>query len=255
VGVYFAKEQQMNGLIRWLAAIVVLVAVGGAAQAASDDIEFSGNVTLATDYRFRGISQLDNSPAIQGGFDLETDMGIYVGAWASNIGFGGGGSQIEIDGYIGYAAEIDDVLSYDVGFMYYGYPQDNSDPNLDYYEIYASLSFFDATVGINVSPDYFAETDTFVYLYGDYGHSFFSDRLNVSAHVGWNQFEDDSFNAFFGSTSDDDGYLDWSLTLSTEAYGVEWALAYVDTNVSESDCFGGTDLCEETAVLSMSKSL
>ena len=246
----------MTGLIISLAAaLAVLLGMSGIAHAA-DDIEFSGNVTLATDYRFRGISQLDNSPAIQGGFDLETDMGIYVGTWASNIGFGGGGSQIEIDGYIGYAGEINDDLSYDVGFLYYGYPQDNSDPDLDYYEVYGSLAFFDATVGLNVSPDYFAETGTFIYVYGDYGRSFFSDRLNVSAHVGWNQFEDkDDFNSFFGSATNDDGYLDWSLTLSTEAYGIEWALAYIDTNVSESDCFGSTDLCEETAVLSMSKSL
>ena len=243
----------MNGLIRMLAAIVVLSGVSAIAQAAADDLEFSGNVTLATDYRFRGVSQLDNSPAIQGGFDLETEMGIYVGTWASNIGFGGGGSQIEIDGYIGYTNSVSDDLDYDVGFLYYGYPQDNSDPDLDYYEIYGSLSFFGAKVGINVSPDYFAETNTFFYMYGDYGRSFFSDRLNVSAHVGWNQFEDeDSFNSFFGSTGSDEGYLDWSLTLSTEAYGVEWALAYIDTSVG-SDCSDG--LCNSTAVLSMSKSL
>jgi uncharacterized protein (TIGR02001 family) len=180
-------------------------------------------------------------------------VGVYVGAWASNIGFAGGGSQIEIDGYLGFAGEINDDLDYDVGFIYYGYPKDNSDTDLDYYEVYGSLSFFDATVGVAVSPDYFASTNTFVYIYADYGRAIFKDRLNVAVHAGWNQFEDrDDYNDFFGATSSDDGYLDWSLTLSTEAYGVEWALAYIDTNVG-SDCFDG--LCSSTAVLSMSKSL
>ena len=41
--------------------ILILLLGTGYASAA----EFSGNVTLATDYRFRGISQLDRSPALQ----------------------------------------------------------------------------------------------------------------------------------------------------------------------------------------------
>jgi uncharacterized protein (TIGR02001 family) len=237
------------------AAVVALLGMSGIPHAlAADDIAFSGNVTLATDYRFRGISQLDKSPAIQGGFDLETDVGIYVGTWASNIGFAGDGSQIEIDAYAGYAGDINDDLSYDAGFLYYAYPKDNSDPDLDYYEIYGSLSFFDATVGLNVSPDYFAETDTFFYLYGDYSRSLFKDRVTASAHIGWNKFEDkDSYSSFIGASSDDEGYVDWSITLSTEAYGLEWAIAYVDTSVDSSDCSDG--LCSATAVLSISKSL
>ena len=49
--------------------------------------EFSGNVTYATAYRFRGISQGDRSQASQGGFDIELDSGLYVGTWASNVTF------------------------------------------------------------------------------------------------------------------------------------------------------------------------
>lgn len=248
----------MNGFIRSLAAaFAVLIGVSGIAHAeeSGGGIELSGNVTLATDYRFRGISQLDNSPAIQGGFDLETDMGVYIGTWASNIGFGGGGSQIELDVYVGYGGDITDDVSYDVGFLYYGYPQDDLDPDADYYEVYASVSFLDATVGVNVSPDYFAETGTFVYVYGDYGITL-GDRINVSVHAGWNQFEDSgSYSSFFGVASGDEGYLDWSAAVSTEAVGVEWALAYVDTSISSGDCFGNISICDPTLVLSLSKSL
>lgn len=247
----------MNGFVRTLAAaLTALLGVSGmavAAEEAGKGVDLSGNVTIATDYRFRGVSQLDNSPAIQGGFDFSTDPGFYVGTWASNIGFAGDGSQIELDLYAGFSSEINDKVSYDVGYLYYWYPKDDSDPNLDYYEIYGSLSFHDATVGLNYSPDYFAETDNYYYLYGDYGLKAFDDRLGVDFHIGWNKFKNSKqYNAFFGSSSSDDGYADWSLKLSTEYANVEWALTYVDTSVSDNDC---KDLCDPTVVVSLSKSL
>jgi uncharacterized protein (TIGR02001 family) len=51
--------------------------------------EIAGNVTLRTDYQFRGISQNTGhfSRAIQGGFDWSTDPGFYIGAWATNVVF------------------------------------------------------------------------------------------------------------------------------------------------------------------------
>ena len=35
--------------------------------------EVSGNVALVSDYKFRGISQSDSKPSIQGGFDIAFD--------------------------------------------------------------------------------------------------------------------------------------------------------------------------------------
>jgi uncharacterized protein (TIGR02001 family) len=40
---------------------------------------------LVSDYIFRGISQTQNQPAIQGGFDYNHASGFYVGTWASNV--------------------------------------------------------------------------------------------------------------------------------------------------------------------------
>jgi acyl-CoA synthetase (AMP-forming)/AMP-acid ligase II len=46
----------------------------------------SANLGLVSDYRFRGISQTDRDPAIQGGFDYTYNpASIYVGTWLSNI--------------------------------------------------------------------------------------------------------------------------------------------------------------------------
>ena len=68
----------------------------------------SANVALATEYVFRGISQTDEGPAIQGGFDATCGM-FYAGVWASNLDWGGNGSEdvanMEMDLYAGIKAE------------------------------------------------------------------------------------------------------------------------------------------------------
>ena len=45
--------------------------------------EVSGNVALVTDYKFRGISQSDSKPSVQGGFDIAFDSGFYLGTWGA----------------------------------------------------------------------------------------------------------------------------------------------------------------------------
>ena len=53
------------------------------APALAQEVTISGNVALATDYTFRGVSQTDESPAVQGGLDL-TAGSFYLGTCASN---------------------------------------------------------------------------------------------------------------------------------------------------------------------------
>jgi len=217
-------------VIRKIFVIVVGLAALSAPSIASA-VETSGNVTLATDYRFRGISQGDRSMAIQGGFDIEAESGLYAGVWASNVTFSGG--AIETDLYAGYSGDLNDDVSFDVGYMYYGYQEDDADPDLDYMEFYASLSLADATVGVAVSPDYFAETGTFWYLYADYGVSL-GENVSLGLHAGLNAFEgDDEFAAFIGPADGNagDGYIDYSVTVSTEQLGVEWAVAFIGTDL------------------------
>jgi uncharacterized protein (TIGR02001 family) len=232
-----------------LIATALIVASGSAAAA-----EFSGNVTLTTDYRFRGISQGDRSPAIQGGFDLALDNGLYVGTWASNVTFSG--AAIEIDYYAGFGGAINDATSYDVGFAYYNYPEDDADPDLDYYELYGSISFHDFTLGVNFSPDYFAETDTYWYVYGDYSFGL-AENVSLDLHLGANLFADkDAGTAFgIGDAGGEDQYIDYSVGLSTSGMGLDFSLAYIGTDLDTDECFGGTKLCDDTVVLSVSKSL
>ena len=246
----------------------LLIMGAGAASAA----EFAGNVAYATDYRFRGISQGDKSQAIQGGFDIEFDNGAYLGTWASNVTFSG--AAIEVDYYGGYTFDINQDFAADVGVLWYNYPEDDavdldgvSDRDLDYVELYGSVSFKDVTLGLNYSPDYFYETDSFIYLYGSYSYAL-NDNWSLDFHYGLNLFDDEEIGADFGigqcsstapngecTNGSEDSYADWSVGVSTSWSGLDIGLQYVDTNLSDSDCFGGSSLCDATAVLSVSKSL
>jgi len=249
----------MNRLINVCFAAVML---GSAVSASAADI--AGNVALVTDYRFRGISQNHGrfSPAIQGGFDWASDMGIYLGTWASNVSLGTEAS-IETDLYGGYKGKFKEDFAYDVGYLYYGYPQDGSN-HLAYSEFYTSVSAFGGKVGVNYSPNYFGGSDPFWYWYVNYGKEIVKD-VTINAHWAYNRFEtrqsydpftsNDGFPTGYGGPLGNRSYSDWSLGVSYPLFGVTLGLTYVDTNISKSACFGNDNLCTATGVFSISKSL
>ena len=94
------KKTLLAASLAALSMAAVAQVTGDAAQDSADapastDWALTGNVNLASSYRFRGIDQTFNQPAIQGGFDLTMPYGFYVGNWNSNVngnaaGFYGG---------------------------------------------------------------------------------------------------------------------------------------------------------------------
>ena len=161
---------------------LAMTALAAAMIPAANAVEVSGNVTLATDYKFRGYSQTDTSPAVQGGFDVGFDSGFYVGMWGSNVDFA---KSLELDYYAGYAGEINDSVSYDVGYIYYDYPGTPDED--DYEEFYASISVSDFTFGLAYSDDYYFETGEFYYVYADYSFDL-GGGYGLGLHYGFSIF-------------------------------------------------------------------
>ena len=237
------------------AAMATALLAGGVVNQAQAEVEISGNVALTSDYRFRGISQSNDDIAVQGGFDVAFDNGIYIGTWGSSVDFDldsaqGLNGSLELDYYVGWASDIGDSgLALDVGYLYYDYPGDSSVLEGDYQEIYASASFADGTVGIHYSDDYYAESGSFFYYYADYSFGL-SDTLSLDLHVGLNDFDDaDVF------LSDGDSYIDYSVGLTASYFAVDWSLAWVGTDLDGDEYFGLDDLVDDTIVFSISKSL
>ncbi len=238
-----------------MTAAVAAALLSGIGTASVQAFEISANVALVSDYRFRGISQTGKDAAIQGGFDATFEPGFYIGTWASSVDFGdiddGSGSYgtMEIDYYAGWAGPIGDTdFGIDAGYMYYSYPGDTVDPDGDYQEFHITGSWKDVSIGATYSDDYYASTGEFWYFAGDYSLSFAED-FSLGLHVGYNDFDE------IGFLSDGaDNYTDWSVTLGYSVFGVDLAVAYVDTNLNEKEYFD-TDYAESTAVFSISKSL
>lgn len=120
--------------------------------------QLSGNLSLTTNYKFRGQDQDTHKskavkPAIQGGFDYAFgDSGWYVGNWNSSVHWLPGNS-IEMDVYGGYKFKAGD-FDVDLGALLYAYPG-NSSGNTT--ELYGAATWGPVTAKYShtVSEDYF----------------------------------------------------------------------------------------------------
>lgn len=239
--------------LMFFAAGLLGVSTLASAEDVGHGVDVSGNIAFTTDYRFRGISQTDEKFAVQGGFDVAHESGLYAGTWASNVD-NFNGADTELDLYAGYGFGLTDALALDFNVLYFYYPGASTaggTPEINYVEYTPGISYstdlFSGSFSVSYSPDFYAESgDSFYYnLSGDVP---LAAGFSLGAHAGYQNIED---NAAFGTPS----YTDWSLSINKSLAGLDFSLAYVDTELSDRECFGGSGLCDATAVLSVAKSL
>ncbi len=162
---------------------------------------------------------------------------------------------MEIDLYAGFGFAVSEDVALDVVILHYEYPGD-SGLNYDFDEAYASIALFGATLGINYLPEYFGETDAYLYYYGEYSLSV-AENVSIDAHIGYNQFDgEEEFGSFLalGVASEEDRYIDYSLGVASERQSIGLSLAYVGSDIEDDECGAGS-VCEGRVVFSVSKSL
>ena len=225
------------------------------AQPASDHT-FTGNLTLASDYRFRGISQTFNKPAIQGGFDYAHSSGFYVGNWNSNVSGNQypNGASLEMDLYGGYKFEIAPDLAADVGLLKYYYPGATiagiKPDALEFY-VGATYKWFSAKYSHAISNDYFGFVNADGSYYLDLNANFeIAEKTTLGLHVGRQKFK--NYGTF--------DYTDYKIGVSRDFGFATLGLAFVGSNANSSAyTFANTagtktkDVSKNTAVLSLSK--
>lgn len=248
-----------------IAASAVLPTMASAADAAPEHT-FTSNVTLASEYIYRGIGQTNRKPAVQGGFDYAHSSGLYLGTWASNVSWlsdqNGTSSatekisnSLEVDFYGGYKNTVGD-FGYDVGLLQYVYPGSG-------YGAYAP------GYNPNTLEGYFAGSYSFLTL--KYSHSFTDlfgwtgsknssylelnaiyeliPSLNLVAHVGRQKVN--------GSSSGGASYTDYKLGVTKDFSGTVVGLSYVATNANElwyTNATSGKDMGKDRLVLSVTRS-
>ena len=195
-------------MLRLSACALALSAI--AVPAAAQSLEVSTNVGFESRYLFRGIQFAETSfqPAINLGYG-----GFYLNAWL-NLPIGDddfivtpGGEELDLIG--GYSFPLSDVVSVDVGFTYYTFPdlasgffdvleEDGDGLGANTFEPFIGLAF-----DIPLSPS--------IYLYHDLFGGFGADRFDFSALEGGS----DQVYGFDGF--DSLGYADFGYADQAEA--------------------------------------
>lgn len=204
------------------------------AEEAKPDNEVSFNIGVASEYRYRAISQSRLDPALQGGADyVNNPSGFYAGTWLSSIKWtkdAGGSGDVEWDLYAGKKGEIVKDVSYDVGVLSYIYPSNglNKVPGFvdaNTTEIYGQVGY---------GPVYAKYSHSVTNLFGfvnsknsgyiDLGANIeLPEAYTLNLHVGRQIIKNNSASS----------YSDWKIGVSKEFFGITFSLAALGTNADK----------------------
>lgn len=182
-----------------LAAMAALPSLAQQAAAPAPDYTLTANVGLFSDYRFRGFTQTNYNPAIQGGFDFAHKSGFYLGNWNSNVSSDVfNGAPIEMDFYGGWKTTWND-FGFDLGGIYYYYPGtgENGPYEASNFEAYIGASWGPLSLKYSYAfTDFFGlnaeaaglpgNTNTKGSQYVDLSGSYtFENNIGINGHVGY----------------------------------------------------------------------
>ena len=231
-----------------VAAALAVPALAHAQTPSSSPI--AGNLSLVSDYRFRGITQTFEEPAIQGGFDYAHPSGLYIGNWNSSIADSFfGGSPLEMDFYAGYKPTFGDI-TLDLGILYYYYPGSDAPGigRIDNTELYAGAAWkWLSAKYFHAVSDFFGAPDTKNSNYIDLTASYaFGAGWGVVGHLGHQKIKNNS-------AAD---YTDYKVGLTKDLSGWVLGVAYVDNDAEGTIVSGGgksMDVGDSTLVFSVTK--
>ncbi|MBL8780606.1 MAG: hypothetical protein JNL06_06640 [Alphaproteobacteria bacterium] len=241
----------------WSKAFIGAAMAAGLAPAAMADGDNAGespwsfNFTVTSDYRFRGISQSDNDPAIQGSVQYDDPSGFFANVWGSTIDFspfGDPDASVEIDLTAGYRHAFSEATEGTVKVTYYWYPDSDPPPFADdaeYVEIIAGLThdFGELSVSgeLAYSPDYSGGLGDAFAITGGAAYPIvptwwvFNKGVEASGHLGHQ------------SIDDAEDYVFWDLGVSAGIDNFTFDVRYVDTDIDA--C---ANICDAGLVLTAS---
>jgi uncharacterized protein (TIGR02001 family) len=210
---------------------------------AQDDL-FSANVAITSDYVWRGLTQTDEGIAIQGGFDLNHESGLYVGTVGSNVKFLEDNTvkpedraDLEIDLYVGYNGELDNGIGYGLKAGHYLYPGAGTDLKYDMTEFQLSLSYSlpqgtELGLTYDYSPDFSGGVDKAHHLVLNASHTL-ENGIGFGGHVGRQAFSDND------KAGDDYTYYGASLSFPVGEF--DGSIAYSNTDKDNAADVGADD--------------
>lgn len=232
----------------------------------------TGNVTFATNYVVRGLSQTNFKPAIQGTFDYSHASGVYLGLFASNVSWYADGwehaapgvnsaiyggtantaqdnaisNSLEIDIYGGYRGKAGD-FSYDVGGIYYYYPGKYDiannvtafgvkKPNTGEVYVGAGWNWISAKLSYAVTEGVFGVADARGSYYGELNAAYpiGETGFNVIGHVGYWKFTGKMLSwANAGTDNSVYDFADYKLGVTKDFVGLTFGAFYTGTTADK----------------------
>lgn len=195
---------------------------GQAPAAEEAESNFSWNFTLTSDYVFRGVSQTMRDGAVQGGFDYSFgDSGFYVGTWGTNVDYGPGSPDIEIDTYIGWNTDLSDEWNFDLMLTRYNYLGESAAfGSIDYPELIGVLTWDETIAATLAYTNDYSNTGMDSTYFGLTGTWEVGNGFSINAGAGYTTFEGGG------------DYNDWNLGVSRQFGPVNAALNYYDTDIN-----------------------
>jgi uncharacterized protein (TIGR02001 family) len=246
IAMMYLKAQWMHAACLLLASSTIQLAH---AQESKPENEISYNAAITTDYRYRGLSQTRLDPALQGGADfVNNPTGLYVGTWLSTIKWTkdlGGDGNIEWDIYGGKKGQFNELLSYDIGGLYYFYPSNELHPSANTFELYGQLGIGPAYVKYSHSTtNLFGTADSKGSGYLDIGANIeIMAGVTLNLHAGHQKV---AHNSQFS-------YDDFKVGVTKDFGFANIALAAIKANTSSYLSPSGRNLGKTGLVLSASK--
>jgi uncharacterized protein (TIGR02001 family) len=120
--------------------------------------DFSGTVSLTSDYFWRGYSKSNGKASLQANAEYVADSGLYGGLWVASIDFNepaaSDASRVEWLPYVGYSFKSDNDWVMDFQLVRYIYDEELFNKKSDYTELYGFLHYRDVwTMEVSVADD------------------------------------------------------------------------------------------------------
>jgi uncharacterized protein (TIGR02001 family) len=252
----------------------------GAPAAPTSPHTVTGNVAVTSQYIFRGLTQTNGDPAIQGGLDYSHASGFYAGTWLSNISWftdqnantksapvslaspGGVGApyvpnksnstSLEWDFYGGFKNPFaGGDWNYDVGLIQYYYPgrYDNLGPyrKPNTTELYGAIGYKWLTLKYSkgISSQTFGVNEGSGADYLDLSASvpITDSGFTLLAHVGKQNYPGKANAPYWGASGGNNNffdYTDYKLAVSKEYLGFNFTLAWTYADTKDTAPDGET---------------
>ncbi len=185
--------------------LALALATWGGAQAASDDRSraLQAEVTVTSDYVFRGYSRSEGDPALQAGLRYRHRSGFFVGGWASTVRFAfddrfGDPRRAEVRGFTGYARPVGRNWLWNALVVRYEFPDSDDRIDTSYTEFQASAQYRElVSTTIAYTSSYLGHDGSGLFVEVTAGYPL-PLKLDLSVGIGYAELDPSSVSHFYG---------------------------------------------------------